>query len=1639
MSEHHAHDDDRTEASPRATPAYADPEMRELGERLAALYQAREAEPGSSALVDEIASVRAKMRRGARLAAGEFLQDGRYRLLSRDAGHGGVDEQWFAWDRRTKERVSVRVYRGDWIDDPRAVDAFRARGQLLRKLGHRNIGQVLDADRSDDGFVFLVTRVVGEATLADTRLDPTDAVQVGIELAQALEHAHQHGVVHGGVRPDAVRLDGDGHPWLVGFGVEADPRADLASLYRAPESAERGYQPKPAADVYALGMTLLAALNGGELPFWVLRDPGRLIRAVPTSDAIRTILARATDWDLAARYPDVGAMVADLVADGALLEELASRARARGRAATAAGHYESLLRLRPQRAVELRTLLGRLYADLGAWDLAFQHLLAALEKTPDVESLFDPLRAVAARTGDWSRLAQALWTQARARDPGRRVILRTELARINQQELGNAVAAAETWSQVLADHRMPQQATTALRALQEIARSRGDWKGFVEFGQELLAYVDGEEKSRVDYAIGRAYLEHLGDEERGLQFIDRAEAAGYSEVDLGARLQLLRAQRGQWQRVIQLMIQQAAAQEISEASPTLLRAGIIATSVHLEDEALAVYRALLERAPRHVVALRHLARMHHRAHEHANALPFYERLWETYRGKESEEPEASERAADCTAYARLLIDGGRLAEAVERLDEALRLNPNHVPALELAGPLFAVRGEIARAGQVFDRLLALFKSVELSPQKVAACLGMGELAWAQGRLVASMGWFNRAIELDPFTVTGWWGLAKVALAARAGHPGADRAPWITAMPRRATGHEALARLLAGVVQPASMRTWLGRSAMGRSFLEDGDQASPVRLAAAVVDVLARHDLLSPDLFRRLGDACPEWAEPIDEVHRLVLGDGAASFPIVRTYHWLRHCMAGRPFTDFPDLEARTVLPMDATAPTVGGDRLDDAESWHVLLSGQRPAPPVPFTMIEHASEASSPALPGPVGALVRDGATWAVLRSTAREFVVGSGREVDLSLAEDPTVRPRHLRVFRVGPRVYVEAEPGARLQIDGDDRRLWRLVGGERVTIGETRLQWQHFEDESRLPPAAVRSVATGSAADAPAPASEADEPLALPEAPETPERVTPAPDALPAAPRPLAAAAESTGPLESPLPLPARSHEPAVTSEPIPMPDDVIGAPPTGPLAPVALLRDAPADDEPESIEVRIDDRPAPPARTADADLPEIEEVDAKAAPPASQDADTTRVDPAEVAAAQAVASLGPDASSDEVPFGAPAAADDDDDEEKTAARVGPPVRPPPTPVPLDRHAAPAGGDDAEEEGAPPSWLREALAAEARRAATPKPPERAAAPAPSVAPPAPAEPVTQPLPTASAGERVTLPIVLPAPAPLTVERVTQPLQPALRASLPPGFAAPVVAAVVPPAPPRPASEPPKPAPESPWTSSAPPKAATEPEGFGFGDEFIMDDPSELSAPARSLPIGVVGPSTPVPPARKPSTTSTPTPLPSTKKPAAASTPTPPPPARKPPATSTPTPPPTLQPPVAPPPAASAPPVASTPIPAAPPSVAPASATSPAAQPSPASLEFLFGPDRGRRVPVSDLVTIGAAAECQISLPTDPRLSPIHCRVERVDQAYRLRDEQSGTGTVVNGKRVTEVELRGGDVIMVGRTALRFNLESAG
>ncbi|MBX2797055.1 MAG: FHA domain-containing protein [Myxococcales bacterium] len=1501
-----------TSSVPRVTPAYASDEMRELGEELARLYAQRDAQPDADVARD-IARIRARMRTGPRLHAGEFVADGRYRLVERLPSRG-VDGYWKAWDRRNTEFVFVRIFHGEWVSDPTAISAFLERGEALTKLEHPAIGRVLDADRSEGGFLYIATQMFESGSLQNaTTMDAIDAIQVVVEVGRGLHAAHAQGVVHGDLNPSSVMLSTHGSAHVIGFSVGLQSHTEAASLFRAPETTERGYEPVPASDVYALGMTAVQALNGGDLPFWVLRDPGRLIHSLDVPEHVRSVLVKATEWDLSVRYPDPGAMLADLMFDSELVEALASRARERGRFDVAGRHLEALLKLQPERAVEIRTTLGEVYSALGSFDDAFTHLLAALQSSRDVTTLFAPLRTVAERTGDWPRLAKALWDQARRADDDTRVALRTELARINQFELDDPTAASETWSQVLGDHRTPTQAATALRAMIGIAESQGDWDGYVRNSDRLLDFVPTEERPKIEYGIGRAYIEHLNREELGLEYIDRAEAAGWTELDISSRLQQVRAHMGQWQRVIQLMVLQAEGQELAQASPTLLRAGIIATAVHLEEEAFAVYQALLKRAPRHVVALRHLARMHHRAHEYEQAMVYYERLWETYRGKPSEEPEASERAADCTAYAQLLIKDGRAEEATARLDESRRLAPHHVPTLRLAGPLFLGLGDTERAAAVFEQTLAVFKSVEHSPSKIEACLGMGELCWIAGRITAAMGWYNRAIELDPFSVPGWWGLAKVGLSSRGGHPGVERAPWVRATPKRYTANEALARLLAGILSPRSTRTWLSLSAMGRAMLEGG--TSPMRLACCVVDVMVHNDVITPQLFERLRQSAPRWETPIGEVERLWLGGGASTFPVNQTYAWSeRHTDS-----DFEITEVRAVLPPPTAARAVVIEDLRNPEAWENLVADAQPKPPASFEITEDLS-AVGEGHAGPILALFQDGVLWAALRRDRSELTVGTDTRCDLRIPEDPEVSEQHAVLRRQGGQIYASVSEGSSLKVAGMPRNDWRLLHGDRVQFGATELDVVLVEDahelpdEVRIPPdhtspedvAELQAQFLDAARSEEAPLHEED-PLDEDSLSEVSVPLPPRGQPSDAS-ESLAAEEEPTVVSEAfPLEIeePSEHSEPSTTSEPPPVVASAVDVEEDDPavwdIAPDAGVEPAPAEIDPfftafpeedEEEQEIYDDAPEMTRPLPDAPT-QVDEAPAEVAeePPPVNTSLYDMMDPTPPALPTV----------EELSMPAP------------AEEEGPP------PLPETVEEAPAATAEPELGELPedaPAWLRHALEAE----------------------------VSQDLPTVEEE---------PPEAEWTVA-----------------------------APESPPAEPARPA-----EPASPLEAPNDDSGPSF-DEVVVTEPAPIAMEgtdgagtqavvAEAIDGDMVeftdaGVRTP-----------TPVPMPRTGE------------LDQDDATETLT------------------------------NIA-------------AWIDVMSGPQRGVSVVVGPQLSVGQSDACGVSIPGDARLSPTHCVVKRTAEGFVLRDLGSATGTVVNGQRIEETPLQGGETIMVGRTVLRFRAEAS-
>lgn len=1019
-----------TESIPLLRPEYASDKQRTLGEELHALYHKRDVEP-SDKLDVEIARLRGKMRRGPRLHPGEFLADGKYRLIKR-LGKDASSVRWLAFDRIEGRALNLRVMHADWVTDDDAVEAFTRRANELGQWQHSGIAAILDAGLSDEGFVFLASEYFGDTNLEEAvkqgTVDLTDALQIAVEVAGALQGAHEQGVIHGSVRPSSITVSDDGAAHLSNFDLSDGSTRD-SSLFDAPESMQRGSRPGAQADVYSLGMTLMLMLHKDELPFWVLRDPGRLIDGLEAPETVHGLLHKAVDWDLDQRWPETNAMVAPILADAALVRSLAERALERGRLPVAAEHFERLLALEPDDAVALRGTLGDLYTRMEKFDEAQEHLLGALEAAtrgpaPTAEPAARPLLELqvqlAAATGEWRGLADGLMALAEARDGAVATLLQQTAAGVYEDELDDPAAAVGAWTGVSANHQDLDTGKAALEARRRLAERLGEWRDYVTVSEALLPYLTVTGRAEVQYAIGKALLLHLDDEEAALTWLQRAEEEGQSLVDLADRLEEAWASRGSWDRVIDMMSQRAAEEKKkTEVSKILLRAGLIATSVHEEDLAIRVYRQLLDVVPDHTVALRHLARIHHRRRDQVEAEKLFDRLLSSFKGKNPKEPEASERAADYTAWARILLRQGRGDEAEGLLTEALRLQPNLIQGLRVAGPLYLDRGEPQKAHEMFDRQLTLYRAVDMSRAKTRASLGMGDVAWMQGRLTEAMGWANRALDVEPDEVTGWWGLARSAMSARGGHPGADRAPWLMAVPGRFTPHEALARLLAGVLDAKKAKKWLGRSGMGRGLAEGGD--SPMRLACAVVDVLTRYQLVDPELFDRLKQANPEWEGPIDHVGTLWF-TGELQIPVSETYAWSSRVV----HRDFNPTVERELLAPPPELTGINSDELRKDDAWKQLLGGTKAdAPPAPAPVPAGADDAQEDVHPE----VVVDGARGRVLTLWS-DSTEAQGRLGRVSV----TLR-------RAGGAVYLESGKG--LKLDGVPTTRARLSGGETLSAG--------------------------------------------------------------------------------------------------------------------------------------------------------------------------------------------------------------------------------------------------------------------------------------------------------------------------------------------------------------------------------------------------------------------------------------------------------------------------------------------------------------------------------------------------------------------------------------------------------------------
>ena len=266
---------------------------------------------------------------------GTLLAD-RYRL-ERVVGRGATSVVWAATDERLARRVACKILRQEHLEDGEVAERFRREAMVVARLGHPGIIHVLDADVTPGGG-FIAMQLLEGGSLAD-RLDgtpwpATDVARLGTRVLEALQVAHDAGVVHRDIKPGNILFatPEDDEPVLTDFGVakvllgEESLRTATGVIigtaaYLAPEQA-LGEDLDARADLYAVGCVLFQCLTGrqpfgGDSPVQVASArigrqvrPSQVLPSVPRW--IDDVVARAMTPDRADRWPDAATMAAAL-------------------------------------------------------------------------------------------------------------------------------------------------------------------------------------------------------------------------------------------------------------------------------------------------------------------------------------------------------------------------------------------------------------------------------------------------------------------------------------------------------------------------------------------------------------------------------------------------------------------------------------------------------------------------------------------------------------------------------------------------------------------------------------------------------------------------------------------------------------------------------------------------------------------------------------------------------------------------------------------------------------------------------------------------------------------------------------------------------------------------------------------------------------------------------------------------------------------------------------------------------------------------------------------------------------------------------------------------------------------------------
>jgi serine/threonine protein kinase len=238
-------------------------------------------------------------------------------------GQGGMGAVYKARQTALDRRVALKILPPQMADDPGFSERFTREARALARLNHPNIVAIYDFGKAGPLHYFIMEFVEGlnlrEIQVAG-RLAPAKALKIIPQVCDALQFAHDEGVVHRDIKPENILIDTKGRVKITDFGIakilSTSEREGITGAreiigtphYMAPEQVEKPLEVDHRADIYSMGVVLYELLTG-ELPLGRFAPPSRKVEVDVRMDEV---VMRTLEKEPARRYQHASQVKSDV-------------------------------------------------------------------------------------------------------------------------------------------------------------------------------------------------------------------------------------------------------------------------------------------------------------------------------------------------------------------------------------------------------------------------------------------------------------------------------------------------------------------------------------------------------------------------------------------------------------------------------------------------------------------------------------------------------------------------------------------------------------------------------------------------------------------------------------------------------------------------------------------------------------------------------------------------------------------------------------------------------------------------------------------------------------------------------------------------------------------------------------------------------------------------------------------------------------------------------------------------------------------------------------------------------------------------------------------------------------------------------